>query len=88
MAIHKRGTGTIYQRGNVWWMQYYVRGRLMQATTGFTERADAENLLKQRIGEVAAGRHVGLERTNIADFCRLVFEDRRLWNLRDAAHLE
>jgi integrase len=88
MATHKRGTGTIYLRGNVWWMQYYVRGQLVQSTTGFTERADADNLLKQRIGEVAAGRHVGLERTTIADLCRLVFEDHRLRNLRDAAHLE
>lgn len=88
MATHKRGTGTIYLRGNVWWMQYYVRGRLMQATTGFTERADAENLLKQRIGEVAAGRHVGLARTTVADLCKLVFEDHRLRNLRDSAHLE
>jgi integrase len=88
MAIHKRGTGTVYRRGNIWWMQYYVRGRLMQETTGFTQKADAENLLKQRIGEVAAGLRVGPERATIADLCNLVMEDSRLRNLRDAQHVE
>jgi integrase len=88
MAIHKRGSGTIYLRGKTWWMQYYVRGRLMQETTNFRQKADAENLLKQRIGEVAAGRRVGPERATIADLCNLVIEDNRLRNLRDAAHVE
>lgn len=87
MATHKRGTGTIYRRGNIWWIQYFVRGRLIQETTGFTEKADAENLLKQRVGEVAAGRHVGPERATIADLCKLVIEDNRLRGLRDAKHV-
>src|SRR5579863_2993411 len=88
MAIHRRGSGTIYQRGNIWWMQYYVRGRLTQESTGFTDKADAEDLLKQRIGDAAAGRHVGPERATIADLCSLVLEDNRLRNLRDARHVE
>jgi integrase len=88
MAIHKRGSGTIYRRGTIWWMQYYVRGRLVQETTSFTQKADAENLLKQRIGEVAAGLRVGPERATIADLCNLVMEDNRLRNLRDARHVE
>jgi integrase len=88
MANHKRGSGTIYRRGTIWWMQYYVRGRLVQETTGFTEKADAENLLKQRIGEVAAGLRVGSERATISDLCNLVMEDNHLRNLRDAQHVE
>jgi integrase len=88
MAIHKRGTGTIYRRGNIWWMQYYVRGRLVQESTGFTEKADAENLLKQRVGDAAAGRHVGPERATIGDLCTLVVENNRLRSLRDARHVE
>lgn len=88
MAIHKRGHGTIYRRGNIWWIQYFVHGRLIQQSTGFTEKADAENLLKQRIGEVAAGRHVGPERATIDDLCNLVLADNRLRNLRDARHVE
>jgi integrase len=85
---NKRGSGTTYLRGNIWWIQYFVRGLLTQESSGFTERADAENLLKQRVGEVAAGRHVGRERATIADLCKLVFEDNRLRDLRDAKHVE
>jgi integrase len=85
---NKRGSGTTYQRGNIWWIQYSVRGLLTQESSGFTERADAENLLKQRIGDVAAGRPVGRERATIADLCKLVFEDNRLRSLRDARHVE
>jgi hypothetical protein len=84
----KRGNGTLYRRGNLWWIQYYIRGRLMQQPTGFAHKADAENLLKQRIGEVAAGRCVGPERATIADLCRLVMEDHGVRHLRDARHVE
>jgi integrase len=69
-------------------MQYYVHGHLRQESTGFTAKADAENLLKQRIGEAAAGRLVGPERATIADLCNLVLEDNRLRGLRDATHVE
>jgi integrase len=87
-AVHKRGSGTVYRRGRIWWIQYFVRGQLVPESTGFTEKADAENLLKQRIGEVAAGRRAGPERATIADLCRLVVEDNRLRKLRDAKHVE
>ena len=84
MAIHRRGSGRVYRRGNIWWMQYYVRGSLVRETTDFTEKADAENLLKQKIGEAAAGRHAGAVRATIGDICALVIEDNRLRRLRDA----
>lgn len=88
MAIHKRGSGTLYRRGKIWWMQFFIRGRLMQESSGFTEKADAENLLKQRIGEAAAGRLVGPERATIGDLCKLVLDDNRLRGLRDAQHVQ
>lgn len=87
-ANHKRGCGTIYRRGTICWIRYFIHGLLKQESTGFTQKADAENLLKQRIGEVAAGRRVGPERATIADLCNLVMEDNRLRNLRDARHVE
>ncbi|MGA2594755.1 MAG: hypothetical protein ABSH32_33060, partial [Bryobacteraceae bacterium] len=85
--MRKRGSGTVYQRGKVWWIQYFVRGLKVPEPTGFTEKADAENLLKQRIGEIAAGRRVGPERATIADLCALVVEDNQLRKLRDAGHV-
>jgi integrase len=87
-AVHKRGTGTIYRRGRIWWIQYFVRGQIIPESSGSTERADAENLLKQRIGEVAAGRRVGPERATVADLCQLVIEDNQIRKLRDAQHVE
>src|ERR1017187_2155323 len=87
-AMRKRGNGTVYRRGRIWWIQYFVRGLIVPESSHSTEKADAENLLKQRIGEVAAGRRVGPERATIADLCALVVEDNQLRNLRDAQHVE
>ena len=87
-TVHRRGTGTLYRRGRIWWIQYFVHGRIVPESSGSTEKADAENLLKQRIGEVAAGRRVGPERATIADFCGLVIDDNRLRKLRDTKHVE
>jgi len=87
-TVRRRGNGTVYLRGRIWWIQYFIRGRLVPESTGFTEKVDAENLLKQRIGQVAAGRFVGPERATIADLCALVIEDNKLRRLRDADHVE
>jgi integrase len=87
-TVRRRGNGTVYLRGRIWWMQYYVRGQLTQESTGFSEKADALNLLKQRIGEVAAGRRVGPERATIADLCALVIQDNEMRKLRDARHVD
>jgi integrase len=86
--MRKRGNGTVYRRGRIWWVQYFVRGRIVSESSGFGDKADAENLLKQRIGEVAAGRRVGPERATISDLCALVVEDNQLRKLRDAKHVE
>ncbi len=86
-AMRKRGNGTVYRRGRIWWIQYFVRGLIVPESSHSTEKADAENLLKQRIGEVAAGRRVGPERATIADLCALVVEDNQFRKLRDANHV-
>jgi integrase len=69
-------------------IQYFVRGRRVRESTGFTKKADAENLLKQRIGEVAAGLRPGPDKATIADLCSLVLEDHRLRNLPSLQHVE
>ena len=50
-AMRRRGSGTVYRRGRSWWIQYFVRGLIVPESSHSTEKADAENLLKQRIGE-------------------------------------
>jgi integrase len=64
-----------------------VHGQIVPESSGSTEKADAENLLKQRIGDVAAGRRVGPERATIADLCALVVADNQLRKLRDAQNV-
>jgi len=52
------------------------------------QKGDAENVLKQRIGEVAAGRRVGSEKATIEDICDLAMADAEMRKLRDVLHLK
>jgi integrase len=87
-TVRRRGCGTVYQRGNIWWIQYFVDGLKVPESSGSTAKSDAEKLLKQRVGEVASGNRVAPARATIADLCMLVVEDNRLRKLRDAKHVE
>ena len=50
-----RGEGRVYRRGHVWWIAYYRNGRrVFESSRSENERA-ARNLLRQRLGQVAAG---------------------------------
>ena len=50
-----RGNGRVFQRGHVWWLAYYDNGREHRESSGSRERKDAVRMLRQRLGEVAAG---------------------------------
>lgn len=50
-----RGEGRIYRRGRIWWIQYCRNGRHMYESSRSENRRAAENLLRQRLGQVAAG---------------------------------
>jgi integrase len=54
-----RGEGSVFRRGRLWWISYYVRGRQVQESSGSALERDAVKLLRQRLGEVATGTHVG-----------------------------
>jgi len=88
MAIHKRGSGRVYRRGPIWWIQYYIHGVLMRESTSSEDKEEAKRQLSVKVGDVAAGRAVAPKRTTIADLCALVLADNRLRNLRDAQHTE
>ena len=77
MTTNRRGQGTIYQRGNVFWIAYFFRGQRHRESTGSTRRADAVKLLRRRMGEMGAGRLVGpdAERTTFDDLARMLLED-------------
>ena len=50
-----RGNGRVFQRGSIWWVAYDCNGREYRESSKSRERKDAVRLLRQRIGEVAAG---------------------------------
>jgi integrase len=47
--------GHLYQRGNVWWIKYYVNGRPVRESTGTDKEKAARDVLKTREGRAAAG---------------------------------
>jgi len=82
MGGHTRGTGTIYQRGNIWWLQYFANGRKINETSGTSDEAEARRQLKVKVGEAAAGKNVAPGRATIGDLCALVMDNHRLRELR------
>jgi integrase len=84
----QRGSGSLKLRGRIWWIVYRAAGKDVRESSYSENRETAENLLKQRIGEVAAGREVGKQKATIADLCELVIEDYRVRKLRDLKNVE
>ena len=73
----KYGMGTISLRGDTWWIQYYRDGQRFRESSHSSERADAQNMLKRRLGEVATGQFGGLtpERVTVKQLLDLLYED-------------
>jgi integrase len=71
------GTGSLYRRGGVWWIQYSYRGKVYRESSRSLVRADATRLLRQRQAEMARGRLVGRdpERVTFSDLVRLIQAD-------------
>jgi hypothetical protein len=70
------GTGSLFKNGHFWWLQYYLKGQRVTENSKVEDRDAAEELLKQRVAEVAAGE-VMIEpgRVTIAGICELVLSD-------------
>jgi integrase len=80
MTRKARGTGSVYQRGRVWWAQYCHQGKVMRESSGSSSRAEAVRLLKKRLGEIGHGRLIGpdVERTTFEDLARMLTDDYRV----------
>ena len=59
MSKELRGHGTVYQRGNTWWVQYCKNGRSYRESSHSVARQKAVNLLKKRLGESSRGKVIG-----------------------------
>lgn len=56
--ITRRGEGSVYQRGNVLWIQYYRNGKPYRESSYSAKEAEARKLLKRRLAEIAVGRFI------------------------------
>ena len=74
------GMGSVYRRGNVWWIAYYVNGVLKRESSKSTKESVARKLLKQRIGEVTSDTFIEPKerRTTVADLLDALEADYQL----------
>jgi integrase len=47
--------GSLYKRGNTWWIKYYRNGKPLRESSGSKKESDAKRLLRLREGDVARG---------------------------------
>src|SRR6476469_8484620 len=69
--------GRIYQRGTMWWIQYYGQGQLFRESSRSPLKSAAMSLLKLREGEISHGRVPALkaEKTTFDDLAGLYLQD-------------
>lgn len=77
MTMPRSGTGRVYQRGKVWWIQYGFRGRTYRETSGSRKKGAAVKLLRKRLAEMGSGKLVGPSEEQVT------FEDLRQLHLTD-----
>ena len=69
--------GTIYQRGQTYWLQYYRNGKPYRESSKSKKEVDAKRLLKRREGEISQGKLPGIY------FDRVTFDELAEDLLRD-----
>jgi len=52
--------GSIYKRGNTYWIQYYRNGKPYRESTKSKKEVDAKRLLRKREGEISEGKLPGI----------------------------
>lgn len=72
--------GSIYQRGKIWWIKYYHRGKPYRESSHSTSKMVAKYLLAQREGEIVEGKTPGLvyEKTKFKDLRKLLLDNYEL----------
>lgn len=70
------GTGRVYRRGSVWWIDYGFRGDRHRESSGSNRKGDAVTLLRKRMFEMGKGQLVGPQEEKVTfDHLALIIED-------------
>jgi integrase len=85
-----RGTGCLYQRGEVWWLKYFRNGRPFSESTGTHDKRKAQAILRQRIGEISTGTFLGpqIEKVMVSDLAADLLSDYRANQRRSIGNAE
>lgn len=85
----RRGTGTVYLRGQTWWLQFYHHGQAVRESSGSTVKLVAERLLKARVAESTTGKLViGADRVTLKQMTEMVLADYEANDLRSAQRVK
>jgi integrase len=81
--------GSIYKRGNIYWIKYYRSGKPYRESTKSAKEADAKRLLKKREGEISQGKLPGIyfDRVRFDELAEDFLTDYRL-NNKDVVRAE
>lgn len=82
--------GSIYKRGNVFWIKYYRHGKPFRESTKSSKEADAKRLLKKREGEISEGKLPGIyfDRVTFLELSEDFLRDYRINNKKTLAKAE
>jgi len=82
--------GSIYKRGNIYWIKYYRNGRPYRESTKSTKEADAKRLLKRREGEISNGKLPGIyfDRVRFDELAEDFLADYRINNKKSLKRAE
>lgn len=61
--------GSLYRRGNVWWIKYYRNGKSYRESSNSNKKMVAKKLLDRREGDIAQGKAPGI------NFEKVIFEN-------------
>ena len=80
MPKYKHGSGSVYRRGQTWWLKYYVDGKAVYESSGVADKAEARRVLQSRMGQLADGRYAGpaAERVTFDDLAEMVLKDYKI----------
>jgi integrase len=81
-----RGNGRVFQRGGVWWIAYYHRGREIRESAQTPSEQKARTLLRERLRTAGTPEFIGpaAERVTFDDLAALYLTDYRLNGRRSA----
>ena len=76
--------GSIYRRGEKWWIKYYKDGTPIRESTGSTSKSRANRKLQERLRAVWGGEpfRLGLEKIKVSELAEDFLQDYRINELK------